>query len=185
MNGIFSTKKAKSVKIISLSLFFTALIYLSSNASSFSSHLEKVKFVLLIEQVASYGRTLLEDNDINRICNKAEGGLLDLYKSENKITFDKKKSSEKIQAIIDYIRDSDSSHIKDYIPRIVVYAVFIVIAVLYLIGWLFYCCCCCCPCCCCKKKKEENCCKFSSCLIVLILYGGVVVGSIVALALSK
>ena len=49
MNGIFSTKKAKSVKIISLSLFFTALIYLSSNASSFSSHLEKVKFVLLIE----------------------------------------------------------------------------------------------------------------------------------------
>ena len=185
MNCFFSTKKAKSVKIISLSLFFTTLIYLSSDAS-FSSQLEKVNFVLLIEQVSSYGRTLLEDEDINRICNKAEGGLLDLYKSDKEIIYSReKKSNDKIQAIIDYIRDSDSSHIKDYIPRIVVYAVFIVIAVLYLICWLFYCCCCCCPCCCCKKKKEENCCKFSSCLIVLILYGGVVVGSIVALALSK
>lgn len=89
------------------------------------------------------------------------------------------------QPIIDYIKDKDTSHFKDYIPRILPYALFLILSVPFLITWIPLCLCCCCPCCCCYQKKDEKCCKCCSCFTALILYAGIVVGSVIALGISK
>lgn len=125
----------------------------------------------------------MTEEDINRVCKKASDQILTYYEQEEFKYQSKEKGNP--QPIIDFLIDDDTSHFKDYISRILPYAIFIILSVLFLIIWIPLCICCCCPCCCCYQKKDEKCCKCCSCFTALILYAGIVVGSVIALIMSR
>ena len=170
-------------KVLLSALVLTIIVFQLSEMN-YTPLAERV-IIYFYFQVASYGRTLLSSEDIKSICEKASGDLLKKYSQSEAFEYKSKSKGTKWEVIVDFIRDSDSSHIKDYITRILPYVIFLVLSIFFLISWIFYCCCCCCPCCCCRQKGDEKCCKCCSCFTALILYAGVVVGSVVALILSK
>jgi len=49
----------------------------------------------------------------------------------------------------------DTEKLKEYIMRLIPFAIFAVISILFIFGWIgccIFCCCDCCCCCCCKKE---------------------------------
>jgi len=80
--------------------------------------------------------------------------------------------------------DSDTDNIKQYINRVIPMAVFLIIGVLSIFGWIGCCisaCCDCCCCCCCKKKT----CKIPWFIFTYVFYALVVAVCIYGLSESN
>ena len=80
--------------------------------------------------------------------------------------------------------DSEKDNLMQYLDRILPMAVFLVIGILSIFGWIGCCicnCCDCCCCCCCKKRK----CKIPCFIVAYVFYALVVAISIYGLAESN
>ena len=130
-------------------------------------------------------RNLIETYQVNEVCNRTSKDILSRYKTHD-FTYEPHKNS-KSDALVNYLKDNNIKYIIEYLPRVLLFAVLIIIAIFSLIGWLCYCCCCCCPSCCCKpnKNNKPGCCGFTSALFLLVFYGIIVVMAVTNIGLSS
>ena len=130
-------------------------------------------------------RNLIEKYQVNEVCNRTSKDILSRYKTHD-FTYEPNKNS-KSDALVNYLKDNDIKYIIEYLPRVLLFGVLIIIAIFSLIGWLCYCCCCCCPSCCCKpnKNNKPGCCGFTSALFLLVFYGIIVVMAVTNIGLSS
>lgn len=131
----------------------------------------------------------VQEESIKEVCKDAGDELYDMYytpgkaKTEKKEDEDGNEKTETTKQLIELIDGQIEAvaFVKKYIFTIVIWAVFIVFAVLSIFFWFGCCCCCCCPCCCCRqseKNKNANCCRYVSFIISIVLFGGVIVLSV-------
>lgn len=132
-------------------------------------------------------RKLEDNENTKEICARASDDLNNYYKTGDlsKIDLDndpiKCEDADKsyIKALIDLVReyaeddddqnddpnetlrnlggDLDTEKVKEYIPRIIPFAVFAVFGILSIFGWIGCCVSCCCDCCCCCCCKKDGC----------------------------
>ena len=151
----------------------------------------------------------LEDSESTKeICSRASDKLNEYYKTGDlaKIDLDTKpikcedQDKSYMKALIDLVRDYvgndeeepdshenlrnleediDTEKLKEYIMRIIPFAIFAVISILSIFGWIgccIFCCCDCCCCCCCKKEGCRIPCfvfsyVFYALVVVVCIYG--------------
>ena len=130
-------------------------------------------------------RNLIETYQVNEVCNRTSKDILSRYKTHD-FTYEPNKNS-KTDALVNYLKDNNIKYIIEYLPRVLLFAILIIIAIFSLIGWLCYCCCCCCPSCCCKPNKDNKpgCCGFTTALFLLVFYGIIVVMAVTNIGLSS
>ena len=131
-------------------------------------------------------RNLLEASKINELCKDA--GILKKYtKADNCKNIKNPKLSKYQQKIVDLIRNEDfGGFIKDYLKRIAIFIVYLVLVIVFIGFWISYCVCCCCPCCCYKPKTPDYpLCKKIVTLIALICIGLAIIFIIVGFAHVK
>ena len=129
-------------------------------------------------------RKLEDNENTKEVCDRASNDLNEYYKTRDLSKIDlyndpiKCEECDKsyMKALIDLVReyaddddspsneqdedlrnlegDIDTDKLKEYIPRIIPFAVFAAFGILSIFGWIgccIFCCCDCCCCCCCKK----------------------------------
>ena len=146
------TLKNKKTQILLYSLAFTLVIFLlnkNSNLSPISPHRSHLNF-----------RFLIETEDVDKRCKKTPKNFLVQYKVlEIKDSKLDDSSLDKYQQVLkDMINDKKLNKIKKYLPRIIIYLIFIIVDIILLIIWFIFCGCCCCG----KKNKDaaNGCAKF-------------------------
>ena len=136
------TLKNKKTQILLYSLAFTLVIFLlnkNSNLSLNCPHRPHFNF-----------RFLIETEDVDKRCKKTPKNFLVQYKVlEIKDSKLDDSSLDKYQQVLkDMINDKKLNKIKKYLPRIIIYLIFIIVDIILLIIWFIFC-----GCCCCGKKK--------------------------------
>jgi len=150
------------------------------------------------------------NSDTDEVCSRGSDDLIEYYKTgdlslidldEDPIKCDD-KDADYMKALRGLMRnlvgggddderlrnldegESDTDNIKQYINRVIPMAVFLVIGVLSIFGWIGCCisaCCDCCCCCCCKKKT----CKIPWFIFTYVFYALVVAVCIYGLSESN
>ena len=129
-------------------------------------------------------RQLLSLSETNSICDKSQSNILERYISKDFTYIPNNKS--KSEDLISFVQKPSKHNFVNYLPRILIFSICILIGLLLIIGWFFYCCCCCCPGCCCKhiSTHSPGYCGETSLVILLILYGMIIAMSVTNLGLS-
>ena len=158
----FKFKFKKYRKTILFSFLFTTFLLLYQNTTQL--------------QHSHSLRSLTYDKDLVDICEQTSKNYFSFYK-ETPLDFSYQITSKgRPNPLAQYLEDDDIKHLKDYIPRIIPYLVFIVIFCFFIISFVIYCfICCCCPTCCCSSKQNQpqstNCasCIFTSTILIYCL----------------
>ena len=146
-------KKNPKIRILLFSLVCTIIIFnlnKKSNLSSFS--LQKLTFSL---------RNLIDINQkvVEERCKKATKEFLNKY-NESISNLDLKEPDKYQKILIEMIDNKklEFSYIKKYLPRLLIYLIFLIVDLIIIILWLVLCG----QCCCGKKYKEQKtgCSKF-------------------------
>ena len=167
-------EKIKYYHIILLSIILCPIIMINSNYAVEKRNEQKLykeaskKFerILMGRKLESF------EEGTKKICDNGSDELKEYYLTGDKSKIDLKDEEEKdketpdyINALLDIIKglkgDDSENDIKDnamtYGKHILGSLVFLVIAILSLIGWVVCCSCCCCNCCCCCCCKKAVC----------------------------
>lgn len=149
-----SSIKSKKTQILLLSFAFTFIIFILNKNPSKS--LPKLTFNL---------RNLLSDEDVTKRCEKAPKDFLSKYNAttelpplEEKDLSDLSESQLILKGIIEGEKVNFNT-IKKYIPKILIFFIFLIVDVFFIIMWFVFCGCCCC----CGKKNKPfagGCAKF-------------------------
>ena len=119
------------------------------------------------EQNVPHSHKLMKESQIHEICNKSINYLQYFYIS-NITNFDYNPSETmKSNSLIRYIQEQKVVDLKDYFGRLLIYAIFTIILILYLIGFIICCFCYCYPCCC---KQSGFMCKNIILITSICLY---------------
>jgi hypothetical protein len=169
--------KSKKTQILLYSLACTLLIFFlnkNSNLSLYSTH--KPPFNL---------RFLLEEEDVDKRCKKTPKKFLEKYKDlqvEDKEFLEKDSLTDKYQQVLrDMIEAKKVNKLSKYLPRIIMYVIFLIVDIIFFIMWFVLCGCCCCGN---KRKESANCCSkcyfalfffFSVIAILICVYGIIIV----------
>ena len=149
-----SSIKSKKTQILLLSFAFTFIIFILNKNPSKS--LPKLPFNL---------RNLLSGEDVTKRCEKAPKDFLSKYNAttelppvEEKELSDLSESQLILKGIIEGEKVNFNT-IKKYIPKILIFLIFLIVDVFFIIMWFVFCGCCCC----CGKKNKHfagGCAKF-------------------------
>ena len=149
-----SSIKSKKTQILLLSFAFTFIIFILNKNPSKS--LPNLPFDL---------RNLLSGEDVTKRCEKAPKDFLSKYNAttglpsmEEKELSDLSESQLIIKGIIEGEKVNFNT-IKKYIPKILIFFIFLIVDVFFIIMWFVFCGCCCC----CGKKNKPfagGCAKF-------------------------
>ena len=152
--------KNKKFQILLFSLIFTIVIFAINKNSNLSIN-------SLEEQTFNF-RSLLSNDKVDARCKKTQNDFLEKYKEEYNYLSPKNESLSKYQKVLkDMIENKNySKNIKKYLPRIVMYFIFIIVDILLIIVWILFCGCCCCNK---NKKSSSSVCGKCSFIIYLIL----------------
>lgn len=145
----------KKTQILLLSFAFTFIIFALNKKSNKS--LPNAPFNL---------RNLLSSEDVNNRCEKASKNFLNQYNVSEIPPEDSVKLSEHqidLKNII-HNKEYNFNSIKKYIPRILIFFIFLIVDILLIIMWFVFCGCCCC---CGKKTNAGGCAK---CLFFLFCF---------------
>ena len=164
--------KSKKTQILLYSLACTLLIFFlnkNSNLSLYSTH--KPPFNL---------RFLLEEEDVDKRCKKTPKNFLEKYKDsqvKDETFLEKDSLTDKYQQVLrDMIKAKKVNKLNKYLPRIIMYVIFLVVDIIFFIMWFVLCGCCCRN----KRKEPANCCSkcyftlfffFSIIAIIICVYG--------------
>ena len=180
MKEVIRAQKMNLYKTIIFTLIFS-ILFLSI---SYKITLEFRKNEIQIEHRINsdkklFGRILDFKDDTEKICNKSDENLQNYYKTGDENLLDlssvKKGSndslSEPIQAIVDIINDKGemNNNIIHFIKHLIPIAIFIVVGILSIPGWIICCISCCCNCCCCCCCKF-SCCKLPCFIVAIVFY---------------
>ena len=151
--------KNKKFRIILFSLIFTLVIFTKNKNSNLSIN-------SLEEQTFNF-RSLLSNDKVDTRCKKTQNDFLEKYKADYYSSL-KFESLSKYQKVLkDMIENKNySKNIKKYLPRIVMYFIFLIVDILLIIVWILFCGCCCCNK---NKKSSSSVCGKCSFIIYLIL----------------
>ena len=152
--------KNKKFQIIFFSLIFTLIIFtINKNLNLSINSLE--------EQTFNF-RNLLSKDKVDERCKKTQNDFLEKYKTEYYYSNLKYEGLSKYQNVLkDMIENQNySKNIKKYLPRIVMYFIFLIVDILLIIVWILFCGCCCCNK---NKKSSSSVCGKCSFIIYLIL----------------
>ena len=151
--------KNKKFQIILFSLIFTLVIFTKNKNSNLSIN-------SLEEQTFNF-RSLLSNDKVDTRCKKTQNDFLEKYKADYYSSL-KFESLSKYQKVLkDMIENKNySKNIKKYLPRIVMYFIFLIVDILLIIVWILFCGCCCCNK---NKKSSSSVCGKCSFIIYLIL----------------
>lgn len=149
--------KNKKFQIILFSLIFTLVIFaINKNSYLTINPLEKQSFNF---------RSLLSIEDVDERCKKTQKDFLEKYKGDY---YSNLKSGDlnKYQKVLkDMIENQDySKNIKKYLPRIVMYFIFLIVDVLLIIVWILFC-----GCCCCNRIKKSSASVYGKCSFIIYL----------------
>ena len=149
-----SSIKSKKTQILLLSFAFTFIIFILNKNPSKS--LPNLPFDL---------RNLLSGEDVTKRCEKAPKDFLSKYNAttglpsmEEKELSDLSESQLIIKGIIEGEKVNFNT-IKKYIPKILIFFIFLIVDVFFIIMWFVFCGCCCC----CGKRNKPfagGCAKF-------------------------
>ena len=158
--------KNKKAQILLFSLTTTVII-LALNRNSISESFQKLPL--------SLRNLVLKEDYAEKRCEKAHKKLLEKYneKEFSKVEF---KELTKYQKILkEMIEEKDFKKAKNYLKRVLIYIIFVIVEVLLIIFWFVFCGCCCC----CKRNSSQGCfkCNFLiffllSIIVILICIGG-------------
>ena len=158
----FKFKFNKYQKIILFSILLTTFFLLYQNTTQ-SQHTHSL-------------RSLTYDKDLIDICEQTSKNYFTFYKETPSDFSYQITSKGRPNPLAQYLEDNDINHLKEYIPRLIPYLVFIVIFCFFIISFMIYCfICCCCPTCCCPSKPNQpqstNCagCIFTSAILFYCL----------------
>ena len=157
--------KNKKTQILLYSLACTLLIFFlnkNSNLSLYSTH--KPPFNL---------RFLLEEEDVDKRCKKTPKNFLEKYKDsqvKDETFLVKDSLTDKYQQVLrDMIKAQKFNKLNKYLPRIIMYVIFLVVDIIFFIMWFVLCGCCCCGN---KRKVPANCC--SKCYFTLFFFFSII-----------
>ena len=164
----------KKTQILLLSFAFTFIIFALNKKSNKS--LPNAPFNL---------RNLLSSEDVNNRCEKAPKNFLNQYNVSEIPPNEPEELSEhqKVLKNIIHNKEYNFNSIKKYIPRILIFFIFLLVDILFIIMWFVFCGCCCC---CGKKTNAGGCakclfflfCFFSAISILICVVGFIISPSI-------
>lgn len=164
----------KKTQILLLSFAFTFIIFALNKKSNKS--LPNAPFNL---------RNLLSSDDVNNRCEKASKNFLNQYNVSDIPPNEPEELSEHQKVLKDIIHNKEYNFnsIKKYIPRILIFFIFLIVDILLIIMWFVFCGCCCC---CGKKTNAGGCakclfflfCFFSAISILICVVGFIISPSI-------
>ena len=152
---------SKKFQIILFSLVFTLVIFTINKSSNLSSNsFQKLSFIF---------RDLLSEDDVDKRCDNTRKGFLDNYKIDYHSNLKYDEELTKYQKVLKDIienRDDYAKDAKTYLPRILIFLIFILVDIFLILVWIIFCCCCCCSN---NKKSSSSICGKCSFVIYLIL----------------
>ena len=153
--------KNKKFQILLFSLVFTLVIFTINKSSNLPSNsFQKLSFNF---------RNLISEDDVDERCKKTRKEFLDNYKTDYHSNLSNDKNLTDYQeALKDIIenRDNYTKDVKKYLPRILLFLIFLVVDIVLILVWIIFCCCCCCSN---NKKSSSSVCGKCSFVIYLIL----------------
>lgn len=150
--------KNKKCQIILFSLIFTLVIFTINKNSKFSiNSLGKQSFNF---------RSLFSVEEVNERCKKTTNEFLEKYKGDYYNSIQKYDGLSKYQKVLkEMIENKEySKNIKKYLPRIVMYFIFLIVDILLIIVWILFC-----GCCCCNKNKKSSSSVCGKCSFIIYL----------------
>ena len=155
----FSIKNTK-IQILLFSLVCTLIIFNLNKNSNISSYslLNKLPFNL---------RNLITTENVDARCKNTPKDFLKKNYENLKNETNKDFNLDRYQnALIELIEEKKLGNIKKYLPRIIIYCIFIIVDIIFIIIWFVFCGCCCCG----KKYKSpaNGCSKFYFFLFFLL-----------------
>ena len=155
---------SKKIQILLLSFACTLIIFfLNKNSNISSNSLPKLPISL---------RNLFELETADKRCEKAEKKFLEEYnttKLSGQNIDDYPKDDRYLDVLKDIIREKNLHKISKYLPRIIMYAIFIIVDILLIIFWIALC-----SCCCCSKKNKESATGCSKCYFFIFCFLNIV-----------
>ena len=151
----------KKIKILLLSLSCTLVIFFLNKNSSNS--IPRLPFNL---------RNLFELETADKRCENTEKKFLEQYTDpelSDQDLNDIKKDDRYLDVLKDIIREKDLGKIKKYLPRIIMYIIFVCVDILLIVFWIALC-----GCCCCGKKNKEAATGCSKCYFFIFCFLNVV-----------
>jgi len=153
--------KNKKFQILLFSLVFSLVIFTINKGPILSSN--------SFQQLSFNFRGLISKNDVDERCKKTPKEFLDNYKTDYHSTLRYAQNLTKYQrALKDIIEDKDdyTKDAKTYLPRILIFFIFLIVDIVLILVWIIFCCCCCCSN---NKKSSSSVCGKCSFVIYLIL----------------
>ena len=148
------------IQILLLSFACTLIIFfLNKNSEIFSYSLPKLPFNL---------RNLFELETADKRCKNTEKKFLEQYTTveiSDPALNEYQKDDRYLEALKDIIREKKLGKIKKYLPRIIMYVIFIIVDILLIIFWITLC-----SCCCCGKKNKESATGCSKCYFFIFCF---------------
>lgn len=141
------------IQILLLSFSCTLIIFFLNKNSNISSYsLPKLPFNL---------RNLFEiEENVDKRCENTEKKFLEEYNSTelSDLYSNKAEESRYLDVLKEIIRTKKLDKIKKYLPKIIMYVIFVGVDIILIFFWIALCSCCCCG----KKNKESatGCSKF-------------------------
>ena len=153
--------KSKKFQIILFSLVFTLVIFTINKSSNLSSN--------SFQKLSLKFRNLLSEDFVEKRCDNTRKGFLENYKNDyhSNLKYDEEltKYQKALKDIIEN-RNDYTKDVKTYLPRILIFLIFILVDILLILVWIIFCCCCCCSN---NKKSSSSICGKCSFVIYLIL----------------
>ena len=161
------------IHILIFSFLCTLIIFnlnKNSNLSPYSFH--KLPFNL---------RNLITTEDVNNRCENTPKQFLAQYNNTDQLEKNESNNTKKDRyqdALEEMIGEKQFGNIKKYLPRILIYVIFLIVDILFIIIWFVFC-----GCCCCSKKTKANGCSrfyfflffiFSVITIIICVYGFII-----------
>jgi len=129
----------KKIEILLFSLVFTLVIFtLNKNSNVSLTSFKNLPFNLRYLDISFESNEYVENR-----CNKTSKNFSEKY-NISKFPDDNINWSKYQNILKEAIQNKDYKKIKEYIPRILIYFIFIIIDILFIILWLVFCGCCCC-----------------------------------------
>ena len=156
----------KKTQLLLLSFSCTLIIFFINKNSNISSYsLPKMAFNL---------RNLIESEEkFDKRCENTNKEFLEQYNKSidfyDKNLNDDNKDDKYLEVLKDIIREKNLGKIKKYLPRIIMYAIFVIVDILLIFLWIALC-----GCCCCGKKKKESATGCSKCYFFLFCFLNVI-----------
>lgn len=119
----------------------------------------------------------IDESKVDEICKSGPEKVSSYYyNTEFKLEPEdpSRYQSKQLEVLLELI-DGKTDNVMSYLMTIIPFAVFIVLGILSIFGWLFCCCCCCCPCCCCNQtNKNQYLCRSVAFIVSMALFSLIV-----------